>query len=47
MSAPIKKKFFPLKMFNTKILDIIVQAMKALNGMDSYWKGVVGEYMKE
>ena len=29
------------------ISDIIVQAMNALHGMDSYWKEVVGEYMKE
>ena len=29
------------------ISDIIVQAMNALLGMDSYWKEVVGEYMKE
>ena len=30
-----------------KISDIIVQAMNALHGMDSYWKEVVGERMKE
>ena len=29
------------------ISDIILQAMNVLLGMDSYWKEVVGEYMKE
>ena len=29
------------------ISDIIVQAMNALHGMDSCWKEVVGDYMKE
>ena len=29
------------------ISDIIVQAMNALNGMDRYWKEVVGDNMTE
>ena len=37
----------PLVKCLLNISDIIVQAMNALHGMDSYWKEVVVEYMEE